>query len=97
VEIIKPAVAAIIAVVIGTRIAILTFSKVRKWLSRHEVPQGTGEIISERLATGQYSVVCGVFSSQENMVAEKRWTAQNLDGALAEGLRKGGGKIVVRF
>jgi len=90
-------IAAIVAAVIGTRIVVLTFSKVREWMRRRKVPQGTGEIISERLAKGEYAVVGGVFSPQGTLIAQKRWTAKELDDALSEELRKTGGKIVVNL
>jgi hypothetical protein len=90
-------IAAIAAAAIGAKVALLTFSKVNDWMSRRKVPLGTGQILSEKLAKGEYAVVAGVFSPQGTKIAEKRWRAKELDGTLNEALRKSGGKIVVNF
>jgi hypothetical protein len=88
---------AVIAIIAGTKVATMTWSAIRNWMSRHRVPQGTGEILRKKLANGEYSVVAGVFSPQRTIVAHKTWTAKALDGELEQNFQKGGGKIVVRF
>jgi hypothetical protein len=90
-----PIIVALAAAALGA--AVLTLSKVQSWMSRRKVPQGTGEIISEKLATGQFSVVSGVFSPEGTQIARKRWTAKELDNSFREALRKGGGKIIVNY
>lgn len=81
----------------ATKVARLTWSAIRDWLSGHKVPQGTGEIIGEKIARGEYAVVANVFSPQGTRITRQKWRAAELDNELAGELQKAGGKIVVKF
>lgn len=85
--------AAVAAIAIGTAI---TWAAVENWIQANLVPSGTAQIVGQRLASGKYSVVAGVFSSTSGLVAQKTWESDQLDPELARRLDENGGTIVVR-
>jgi hypothetical protein len=89
-----------IALLIGAGLvvkAVLNWSTVKDWLSAHKVPQGTGKILRQRMASGQYTIVGNVFAKQGTRVSQHTWRARQLDAELEEKFRKAGGKIVVKL
>ncbi|GHE40949.1 hypothetical protein GCM10018785_08120 [Streptomyces longispororuber] len=79
----------------GAVLALVTWDMVEGWVSARAVRGGYAEILSERLSTGEYHVVGGVFSPYGVRTATQVWDARALDPELARRLRVAGGVIRV--
>lgn len=80
----------------GAALALVTWDMVDTWIRSRALRGGYAEIISSRLATGDYHVVAGVFSSGGARTATQMWDARALDPELTRRLRTSGGVIRVR-
>lgn len=81
----------------GVVAANLTWDAVNKWISARKVPGGSATIVRERLATGQYKVVTGVFTPSGAKAAERVWTASALDASLAARFPVGANTIRIAY
>ncbi|MFD9902989.1 hypothetical protein [Streptomyces sp. NPDC059063] len=79
----------------GAVLAQVTWDMVDSWVSAQAMRGGYAEILSNRLATGDYHVVGGVFAPNGVMTATQIWDAHALDPELARRLRTSGGVIRV--
>jgi hypothetical protein len=75
-------------------VASLTWDTVRSFIRTNAVPAGSATVIRKRLASGNYSVVVGVFNGRGTKVASNTWTAAAIDSAL---LSQFGGKNVLKI
>ncbi|MEU5316701.1 hypothetical protein AB0G67_08235 [Streptomyces sp. NPDC021056] len=80
----------------GAALAQVTWDMVDTWIHARALSGGYAEIISSRLASGDYHVVGGVFSAQGVRTATRTWDARGLDPALSRRLEQSGGVIRVR-
>ncbi|MEU6254827.1 hypothetical protein [Streptomyces sp. NPDC047043] len=80
----------------GAAIAQVTWDMVDNWIRSRALRGGYAEIISSRLAGGDYHVVAGIFSPYGVRTSMQTWDAQALDPELARRLRTSGGVIRVR-
>lgn len=72
------------AVVAGAAIAV-TVDEVWQWFRRKRTASTAyGTVIQERLATGRYRVVTGVFEDDDTCVAAQAWDADELDDELGD-------------
>jgi hypothetical protein len=73
----------IIALLGGVVLACLSWNEIETWLNKAKQPDSLfGEIIRERLASGEFRVVANVFSKAQNKTASEEWRAQSLDETL---------------
>ncbi|MEU6762767.1 hypothetical protein ABZ916_09605 [Streptomyces sp. NPDC046853] len=79
----------------GAVLAQVTWDMVDSWISTRAVPGGYAEILSSRLATGDYHVVGGVFTSYGTKTASQTWDGHALDPELVRRLGTSGGVIRV--
>jgi hypothetical protein len=86
-----------IMAIAGGSLAVVHWSTIQDWVWGHRVPQGTAEIIRQKLANGDFAVVAGTFSPWGRKIATHTWKAKELDSELEGEFWKAGGKIVVRF
>jgi hypothetical protein len=63
-------------------LALLTWSTVDSFIRSKAVPAGTATVIQKQLASGNYSVVVGVFGRTGSKIASQSWEAQTLDSTL---------------
>jgi hypothetical protein len=64
-------------------IATLAWQTINTWLSGNKVSVGdSGTLIKERLASGNYRVVCGVFNSSGSQRQQTVWECSNMDSEL---------------
>jgi hypothetical protein len=75
-------------------VASLSWDTLHSFIRAKAVPAGSATVIRKRLASGNYSVVVGVFDRRGTKVASNTWTAEAFDGAL---LSKFGGKNVLEI
>lgn len=80
----------------GAALSQLTWTMVDTWIHSRALRGGYAEIISSRLATGDYHVVAGIFSSYGVRTASQTWDARALDPELARRLSASGGVIRVQ-
>lgn len=74
----------LLALLIGAALlAVLTWSDISSWITTNATGVSKyGEIIKEKLATGNYQVVVGVFDKRNTRTAKTSWTAKELDADL---------------
>ncbi|MFI8931785.1 hypothetical protein ACIG3E_29445 [Streptomyces sp. NPDC053474] len=80
----------------GAVLALVTWDMVNGWISARAVRGGYAEILSERLTTGDYHVVGGIFSPYGVRTATQVWDAHAIDPELARRLRASRGVIRVQ-
>lgn len=72
------------------KLAMLAWSTVSDWLRSSKVSSADcGTLIRERLANGDYRIVCGAFSATGTQRSQTAWECSDLDNELK---RKFGGK-----
>jgi hypothetical protein len=76
--------AALLLALVGTVIVVglLTWSMVQSFIVASRatrVGDATTKLVKQRLDSGQYSVVAGVFTSSGASIASQRWDATSLD------------------
>jgi hypothetical protein len=74
-------------------VAVLNWTTVEAWLKSNQVGAGYAEVFRERLTSGRYRVVAGVFDSTGTSLREMTWEATSLDSELS---RRLGTKQVIR-
>ncbi|MDG1500419.1 MAG: hypothetical protein P8R48_10655 [Planctomycetota bacterium] len=63
----------------------LTIKVIDEWVDQNVDENSVRvELLKERLAGGNYSLVVGVFDRAEELTAEERFEAEDLDAELAE-------------
>jgi hypothetical protein len=74
----------LLALLVGaTLLAILSWSDISSWFHTNTTRVSQyGEIIKERLASGNYKVVAGIFDKRNNRTANTTWTAREIDESL---------------
>lgn len=80
----------------GAALAQVTWDMVDRWIHTRALRGGYAEIISSRLADGEYHVVGGVFSAHGVHTATQAWDARTLDPVLTRRLETSGGVIRVQ-
>lgn len=61
----------------------LTWSAIQNWMKTHTSASSSHvELIKEKLASGNFRVVAGVFSSSGKCTAKQAWEADKLDDEL---------------
>jgi hypothetical protein len=75
----------------------VTWSMIQNWLNANRIPGGTATIVKERLQSGNYRIVTGVFDTRGTLKTQKTWQASSIDNELNEAFEEGGGTIVVQF
>jgi hypothetical protein len=80
-----------------TAVTVVTWTAIQDWLDSRRIPGGTGRLIRERLATGQYKVVTGVFDRDGTLRSQATWRGASLDDALTYSFDQGGDVIIVQF
>lgn len=60
----------------------LALSRVMDWFADNRIGNEYGIMMRERLASGNYRVVAGVFDKHETMTAVQSWEAEALEGDL---------------
>ncbi|WP_432176280.1 hypothetical protein [Streptomyces sp. Tue6028] len=80
----------------GAVLALLTWDMLDAWISAQAMRGGYAEILSTRLAGGDYHVVSGVFAPNGVRTATRTWDTHALDPELARRLGTSGGVIRVR-
>ncbi len=78
-------------------VGVVTWQTIRNWLNTTRVYGGTARIINNRLQSGNYRVVAGVFDARGTLKTQKAWEARSLDTELAHEFEQGGGVIVVHL
>ena len=74
----------IIPAILGM-IAMLAYESIRDWFSAHKtVTSSHGELVRQKLASGNYRVVAGVFDRRGTRTAEAAWETSKLDDELKE-------------
>ncbi len=76
-------------------IAVLEWTRVEGWIRAHQIPNGFGEVMQERLANGRYRVVAGVFTRSGTRRGKTIWEAGELDSELTSRLTTGSNVIRV--
>jgi hypothetical protein len=67
----------------GAVLAVLAWSEVSEWVnSNTDSLSKYGEIIKEKLSSGNYKVVAGIFNKHQSKTATKEWEAKELDREL---------------
>ncbi|MEI5101930.1 hypothetical protein RB200_29675 [Streptomyces sp. PmtG] len=79
----------------GAVLAQVTWDMVNGWIHTRALRGGYAEILSERMASGDYCVVGGVFNAHGVRTATQTWQAHALDPELARRLRTQRGVIRV--
>jgi hypothetical protein len=68
---------------IAFAVAALALDEIMSWLEREAtIDSSYGELVKERLSTGEYRVVAGVFTKRHVCQASKAWVAEELDEEL---------------
>ncbi|WP_210584675.1 hypothetical protein [Streptomyces sp. GESEQ-35] len=80
----------------GAVLAQVTWDMVDTWVRGRSLRGGYAEILSSRLASGDYHVVAGIFTSAGVRAADQTWDAHALDPELTRRLATSGGVIRVR-
>lgn len=80
----------LLALLVGVAlIAVLSWTDISGWLRSNSTSVSQyGEIIKEKLSTGNYRVVAGVFNKASLRTANATWTAKELDGTLRDRFRQ---------
>ena len=77
--------------------AVISWRKIQNWLAPHRIQGGAARIVGERLDSGRYRVVTGVFDASGSLHAHRTWEGASLDSELAAKLERNGSEIVVEF
>ncbi|GGN48832.1 hypothetical protein GCM10011579_001920 [Streptomyces albiflavescens] len=80
----------------GAALSQVTWDMVHTWIHARAMRGGYAEILSERLASGDYHVVGGVFTPFGVRTAAQTWDAHAMDPELVRKLRTSGGVIRVQ-
>ncbi|MGN9913284.1 hypothetical protein ACTMTJ_37675 [Phytohabitans sp. LJ34] len=75
--------------------AVVSWAVIENWINSNKVSGGTARIVRERIASGKYRVVAGVFDQSNQLRAHNVWEVDQLDADLDRRLTQGGGEIVV--
>lgn len=74
----------------------LCIDAVTNWMQSNKVARTDyGRIVGQRLASGNYRVVAGVFSSGDREIASRTWNDAALDNDLRRRLENGNGMAIV--
>jgi hypothetical protein len=64
----------------ATMLASLAWHAISSWIEQRRTPQSDhASVIKQRLSSGRYRVVAGVFSKTGRKQAEQAWESDNLD------------------
>lgn len=70
----------ILMAIAGVTLVELALSTIERWFDAHTLDESSyGELIRERLDSGDYKVISGVFDERGTQTASETWVAQNLD------------------
>ncbi|MEU8660036.1 hypothetical protein [Actinoplanes philippinensis] len=78
-----------------TAVAVVSWTVVQRWIDANKVPHGTARIVKERMASGNYRVVGGIFTPAGRITTNTAWEGKDLDAEILRRLDEGGGTIVV--
>ena len=74
-----------IAAAAGLFLVAVTLSTVFDWLNANKTPLTKyGVLMKERLASGNYRVVAGIFNSHDVRTAQSQWETEQLDETLTQ-------------
>lgn len=76
---------------------VISWRTIENWLAATRVYGGTARIINERLQSGNYRVVAGVFDVLGTLKAQQVWKGGSLDDELTSQFQQNGGVIVVHL
>jgi hypothetical protein len=67
---------------LGSAATAVSFAAIERWIDQNKVPNGTAEIIRQRMTNGKVMVITGIFDSQGHRLASKTWQGRRLDSVL---------------
>jgi hypothetical protein len=94
----EPITLVVLAVIaIASAASTITWRAINSWITLNKVPEGAATIIKEKLQSGNYKVVSGIFTTEGVLKAQRVWEASRMDEELTGEFEKSGGVIVVKF
>jgi len=60
----------------------ISMGAVQNWIDANKIPNGTAEMVRNKLAGGKFQVVAGIFDQSGELITTKTWSGDRLDSAL---------------